>query len=231
MISFTQLIVGRSSRRSRATAAEQTPTTCRPRARPREARRDPVWARRRRSPEVGRLADSPRPEHPERREDDVRGIRGGRGRRGFARAPGKLTVSDFEGTTISNPGTLGTTASVPRLMPGQGLIVATGAIGYPAECGDGAGNAVPAGGQQGGHCSPRRTTTASSRARSREPFSRESKSCFSGRTIYESIFRDLRVLHPAYKWAVDRNPGSATGGDREQARVLSSSTRIGCAVT
>ena len=48
---------------------------------------------------------------------------------------GKLTVADFEGTTISltNPGTLGTTASVPRLMPGQGLIVATGAIGYPAE--------------------------------------------------------------------------------------------------
>ncbi|MEP6769772.1 MAG: 2-oxo acid dehydrogenase subunit E2, partial [Acidobacteriota bacterium] len=48
---------------------------------------------------------------------------------------GKLQVFDFEGTTISltNPGTLGTTASVPRLMPGQGLIVATGAIEYPAE--------------------------------------------------------------------------------------------------
>src|SRR5262245_48845667 len=48
---------------------------------------------------------------------------------------GRLQVSDFEGTTVSltNPGTLGTTASVPRLMPGQGLIVATGAIEYPAE--------------------------------------------------------------------------------------------------
>jgi len=48
---------------------------------------------------------------------------------------GKLQVSDFAGTTVSltNPGTLGTTASVPRLMPGQGLIVATGAIEYPAE--------------------------------------------------------------------------------------------------
>src|SRR5262249_16448712 len=43
---------------------------------------------------------------------------------------GKLEVRDFEGTTISltNPGTLGTTASVPRLMPGQGTIVATGAM-------------------------------------------------------------------------------------------------------
>ncbi|HEV2063600.1 MAG TPA: 2-oxo acid dehydrogenase subunit E2, partial [Thermoanaerobaculia bacterium] len=48
---------------------------------------------------------------------------------------GKLDLKDFEGTTVSltNPGTLGTTASVPRLMPGQGLIVATGAIEYPAE--------------------------------------------------------------------------------------------------
>src|SRR5262249_54961139 len=48
---------------------------------------------------------------------------------------GKLEVRDFEGTTVSltNPGTLGTTASVPRLMPGQGVIVATGSMDYPAE--------------------------------------------------------------------------------------------------
>jgi 2-oxoglutarate dehydrogenase E1 component len=48
---------------------------------------------------------------------------------------GKLQVSDFQGTTLSltNPGTIGTVASTPRLMPGQSLIVATGAIEYPAE--------------------------------------------------------------------------------------------------
>ena len=48
---------------------------------------------------------------------------------------GTLGVDDFAGTTISltNPGTLGTTLSVPRLMPGQGTIVGTGAIGYPAQ--------------------------------------------------------------------------------------------------
>ncbi|MDQ2934594.1 MAG: multifunctional oxoglutarate decarboxylase/oxoglutarate dehydrogenase thiamine pyrophosphate-binding subunit/dihydrolipoyllysine-residue succinyltransferase subunit [Chloroflexota bacterium] len=42
----------------------------------------------------------------------------------------KLGPDDFAGATITltNPGTLGTTASVPRLMPGQGTIVATGAI-------------------------------------------------------------------------------------------------------
>ena len=48
---------------------------------------------------------------------------------------GKLTMADFEGTTISltNPGTVGTVGSIPRLMPGQGAIIATGAIDYPAE--------------------------------------------------------------------------------------------------
>ncbi len=48
---------------------------------------------------------------------------------------GKLTVADFEGTTVSltNPGTVGTIGSIPRLMPGQGAIIATGAIDYPAE--------------------------------------------------------------------------------------------------
>lgn len=48
---------------------------------------------------------------------------------------GKLEISDFDNTTISvtNPGTIGTVSSVPRLMKGQGAIIATGAINYPAE--------------------------------------------------------------------------------------------------
>ena len=48
---------------------------------------------------------------------------------------GGLEVSDFQNTTISitNPGTIGTVSSVPRLMKGQGAIMATGAINYPAE--------------------------------------------------------------------------------------------------
>jgi 2-oxoglutarate decarboxylase len=46
----------------------------------------------------------------------------------------KLTVADFQSTTISltNPGTIGTEHSVPRLMPGQGTIVGVGAMEYPA---------------------------------------------------------------------------------------------------
>ncbi len=47
----------------------------------------------------------------------------------------KLVVDDFAGTTISltNPGTIGTVHSVPRLMQGQGTIVGVGAMDYPAE--------------------------------------------------------------------------------------------------
>lgn len=46
----------------------------------------------------------------------------------------RLTPDDFAGTTVTltNPGTIGTAHSIPRLMAGQGLIVATGAIDYPA---------------------------------------------------------------------------------------------------
>src|SRR6266849_4804667 len=42
----------------------------------------------------------------------------------------KLVPDDFAGATITltNPGTIGTVASVPRLMRGQGSIIATGAI-------------------------------------------------------------------------------------------------------
>jgi len=47
----------------------------------------------------------------------------------------RLSPDDFVGVTvtITNPGTLGTTQSVPRLMPGQGAIVGVGVLGYPPE--------------------------------------------------------------------------------------------------
>ncbi|MGY1680478.1 multifunctional oxoglutarate decarboxylase/oxoglutarate dehydrogenase thiamine pyrophosphate-binding subunit/dihydrolipoyllysine-residue succinyltransferase subunit [Geodermatophilus sp. SYSU D01176] len=48
---------------------------------------------------------------------------------------GKLTLEDFSGTTVSltNPGTIGTNHSVPRLTAGQGAIIGVGAMEYPAE--------------------------------------------------------------------------------------------------
>jgi multifunctional 2-oxoglutarate metabolism enzyme len=44
-----------------------------------------------------------------------------------------LTADDLQGAnvTLTNPGGLGTIASVPRLMAGQGTIIATGSIAYP----------------------------------------------------------------------------------------------------
>ena len=47
---------------------------------------------------------------------------------------GKLGPEDFQGTTctLTNPGTIGTVSSLPRLMQGQSFILATGAISVPA---------------------------------------------------------------------------------------------------
>ncbi len=49
-----------------------------------------------------------------------------------------LTADDLVGAniTLTNPGGIGTIASVPRLMTGQGTIVATGSIAYPAGLGN-----------------------------------------------------------------------------------------------
>ncbi len=55
---------------------------------------------------------------------------------------GKLAADDLSGAsfTLTNPGGIGTIASVPRLTAGQGAIVAAGAIAYPP----GFGHANPA---------------------------------------------------------------------------------------
>jgi 2-oxoglutarate decarboxylase len=57
-------------------------------------------------------------------EDVIRRVRGG-----------QITPDDFAGTTvtITNPGMIGTVHSIPRLMPGQSLIVGVGTIEFPAE--------------------------------------------------------------------------------------------------
>ncbi|MBZ0199265.1 MAG: multifunctional oxoglutarate decarboxylase/oxoglutarate dehydrogenase thiamine pyrophosphate-binding subunit/dihydrolipoyllysine-residue succinyltransferase subunit, partial [Ignavibacteriaceae bacterium] len=48
---------------------------------------------------------------------------------------GQIDPSEFAGTTITltNPGTIGTISSIPRLMVGQSTIIATGSIQYPVE--------------------------------------------------------------------------------------------------
>ncbi len=137
---------------------------------------------------------------------------------------GKLQVADFEGTTISltNPGTLGTTASVPRLLPGQGLIVATGAIGYPAEFAAMAPETLS-------QLAVSKVVTFTSTYDHRIIQGGES-GAFLGRIeelllgrdgFYEEVFSDLALPHKPLHWAVDRNSAFGRRDEIEkQARVL-----------
>ncbi len=141
---------------------------------------------------------------------------------------GKLQVSDFQGTTISltNPGTIGTVASTPRLMPGQSLIVATGAIEYPAEYQSMAPAILPQLGIS-------KAITISSTYDHRIIQGAES-GAFLGRVhelllgkdkFYDEIFYDLGIPHAPLRWNVDRNP-LFLGADQmheqsiRQARVM-----------
>ena len=139
---------------------------------------------------------------------------------------GRLKLTDFEGTTISltNPGTLGTTASVPRLMPGQSVIVATGAIEYPAEF-SATSRAVLS------RLAVSQVVTFTSTydhrivqgAESGAFLARIEQLLLGQHGFYESVFADLGIRFRPYKWEADRNPPAADGrGDdiATQARVL-----------
>jgi 2-oxoglutarate decarboxylase len=140
---------------------------------------------------------------------------------------GKLQVSDFEGTTISltNPGTLGTTASVPRLMPGQGLIVATGAMEYPGEFRAMAPEAIS-------QLAIGRVVTFTSTydhriiqgAESGAFLGRIEELLLGGHDFYDRAFSELVIPQQPLHWAMDRNPAvsgdARTGEIEKQARVL-----------
>ncbi|MDT7604869.1 MAG: multifunctional 2-oxoglutarate metabolism enzyme, partial [Acidobacteriota bacterium] len=141
---------------------------------------------------------------------------------------GKLGVPDFQDTTVSltNPGTIGTVASTPRLMAGQSLIVATGAIEYPAEY-----HAMsPAALSQLGIS---KTMTISSTYDHRVIQGAESGAFLAHvhalllgeHDFYQNIFRDLDIALPPLRWSQDTNP-VLLGVDQtraiitKQARVL-----------
>jgi multifunctional 2-oxoglutarate metabolism enzyme len=141
---------------------------------------------------------------------------------------GKLEIADFQGTTISltNPGTLGTVASNPRLMAGQSAIIATGAIEYPAEYQGMTPGALSLLGIS-------KTITLTSTYDHRVIQGAES-GLFLGKIhefligeneFYTQIFSDLQITLPPMRWAVDYNP-ALLGGDRfteqaeKQANVL-----------
>ncbi len=134
----------------------------------------------------------------------------------------KLTVADFQGTTVSltNPGTIGTNHSVPRLMKGQGAIIGVGAMEYPPEY-QGASdetlvrNAV----------SKVMTLTSTydhrviQGAQSGEFLRRIHMLLLGEEGFYDEIFRALRIPYEPIRWAKD----ISTSHDDEiskQARVL-----------
>ena len=141
---------------------------------------------------------------------------------------GKLAIEDFQDTTISltNPGTLGTIASSPRLMSGQSAIIATGAIEYPAEY----QAMTPAALSQLG-ISKKMTLTSTydhrviQGAESGLFLARIHQFLIGQYAFYEEIFSDLEINYPPLRWAQDFNP-ALLGGDRfseqteKQANVL-----------
>jgi 2-oxoglutarate decarboxylase len=122
---------------------------------------------------------------------------------------GKLTTADFQGTTISltNPGTVGTLSSNPRLMPGQGAIIAAGAIDYPAE--------------YRGAAAETRAVIGISKVMSlsctydHRIIQGAESGAFLGKvqdlldgqdSFYEEIFEHLRMPHQPVHWEVDSQP-------------------------
>ncbi len=134
---------------------------------------------------------------------------------------GKLTADDFAGTTISltNPGTIGTNHSVPRLMAGQGTIVGVGAMEYPAEF--------------SGMSEDRLTEAAISKimtltstydhriiqgAQSGE-FLRRIHQLLLADDFYDEIFAALKIPYEPVRWLVDRE-FSHEGQIGKNARVI-----------
>ncbi|MBW0118882.1 multifunctional oxoglutarate decarboxylase/oxoglutarate dehydrogenase thiamine pyrophosphate-binding subunit/dihydrolipoyllysine-residue succinyltransferase subunit, partial [Pseudonocardia abyssalis] len=119
---------------------------------------------------------------------------------------GGLTGEDFAGTTISltNPGTLGTNHSVPRLMQGQGTIVGVGAMEYPAEF-QGASDERLA--QIGISKIITLTSTYDHRiiqgAESGDFLRRIHALLLGGEGFYDDIFRALRVPYEPVRWVQD----------------------------
>jgi 2-oxoglutarate dehydrogenase E1 component len=119
---------------------------------------------------------------------------------------GKLTVEDFQGTTVSltNPGTIGTVHSIPRLMQGQGLIVGVGAMEYPAEWQGAAEDTLT---KNAVSKIITLTSTYDHRviqgAQSGEFLRRVHQYLLGDGNFYDEIFKSLRIPYAPIRWASD----------------------------
>ena len=132
----------------------------------------------------------------------------------------RLTPDDFAGTTatLTNPGTIGTIQSVPRLMPDQGVIIGVGAISHPTEylAADAAFLA-----RQGIGRIVTLTSTYDHRviqgAQSGELLSRIHSFLLGEGAFYDEIFASLTIPYTPARWAIDDNPpiGSPDWADKQ----------------
>ncbi|MGA7835406.1 MAG: multifunctional oxoglutarate decarboxylase/oxoglutarate dehydrogenase thiamine pyrophosphate-binding subunit/dihydrolipoyllysine-residue succinyltransferase subunit [Acidimicrobiales bacterium] len=133
---------------------------------------------------------------------------------------GSYGADDLAGATVSitNPGTLGTVQSVPRLMPGQGAIFGVGALSWPAgfEAADpralaelGVGKVLTM------------TSTYDHRiiqGAESGLFLKYVAECLTGlHDFYDDVFASLGIPYEPARWAKDSNPSLAEG---ESERIL-----------
>jgi 2-oxoglutarate dehydrogenase E1 component len=135
----------------------------------------------------------------------------------------QLEVDDFTDTTVTltNPGTVGTNQSVPRLMRGQGLIVGTGAITYPPEY-EAADPKVMA--RLGVSKVITITSTYDHRviqgAESGQFLSEVHELLVGADRFYDEIFASLRIPYEPARWSRDSAPAEDIDEHREkQSRV------------
>ena len=143
---------------------------------------------------------------------------------------GTISPDDFMGTSVSltNPGTVGTTSSAPRLMPGQGVIVATGALDYPAEYRSMAPRTL---GLLGISKVMTLTSTYDHRivqgAESGLFLARVEELLKGEDGFYDRVFADLGVPFRPVKWEMDAHPGAlrlgAAAARRSRSRPRSCS--------
>jgi 2-oxoglutarate decarboxylase len=126
----------------------------------------------------------------------------------------KIELSDFQGTTITltNPGTIGTVASLPRLMIGQGAIIATGALDYPAEYQAVTKDIIT---QLGISKVMNITSTYDHRiiqgSESGFFLKRMHELLIGEDDFYDEIFSDLKIPMMPVGWGVDKNPEDFVG--------------------
>jgi 2-oxoglutarate decarboxylase len=132
---------------------------------------------------------------------------------------GSLKTEDFQGTTISltNPGTIGTNHSVPRLTAGQGAIVGVGAMEYPAQY---QGTSEKALIEMGISKIMTLTSTYDHRiiqgAESGEFLRRIHQILLGEDGFYDDVFSSLRIPYEPIRWVQDIPEGSVD----KTARVI-----------